>query len=188
MRLAANRGFGWSCIGGEMLQAVAVRGSWVLLGALVVIGCSSAAKSVSLMPTGQPSSAAAATPSPPSACITTAGGRTVLLKLEVADTAERRSVGLSRRESLPEDAGMLFVFPGDQQAAFWMKDTLIPLSIAFVSADGIILEIQDMEPLSEELHRPSRSYRYALEVNQGFFVRNGVAVGDKVEFELGGGS
>ena len=81
---------------------------------------------------------------------------------------------------------MLFIFVVDQQGPFWMKDTLIPLSIAFIAADGRILEIQDMAPMTEELHRPAQSYRYALEVNQGFFSRNGVNPGDQVEIQLGG--
>ena len=79
---------------------------------------------------------------------------------------------------------MLFVFSSDQQAAFWMKDTFIPLSIAFIAADGRILEIQDMQPLSTDLHRPPSAYRYALEVNQGFL--KSVKAGDRVEFQLGG--
>ncbi|MHB1161268.1 MAG: DUF192 domain-containing protein [Chloroflexota bacterium] len=125
-------------------------------------------------------------PAAPAARITTASGRQVAVRLEVADTPETRATGLSRRPSLPEDAGMLFVFPADGQAAFWMKDTLIPLSIAFISAEGRILEIQDMERLSEELHRPAQPYRYAMEVNQGFFKRNEINAGDRVEFQLGG--
>ncbi len=83
---------------------------------------------------------------------------------------------------------MLFVFPSEGQAAFWMKDTSIPLSIAFIAADGRILETRDMQPLSEELHRPTQPYMYALEVNQGFFRQNGVNAGDRVEFRLGGRS
>lgn len=81
---------------------------------------------------------------------------------------------------------MLFVFQQDQGGAFWMKNTLIPLSIAFIAADGSIVDIQDMQPLSEDLHRPSRPYRYALEVNQGFFRDNGLGPDSRVEFHLGG--
>ena len=120
------------------------------------------------------------------AVITTASGKQVYLTLEVADTPQSMQRGLMDRLSMPEDAGMLFVFAGDQRTPFWMKDTLIPLSIAFISGDGQILEIQDMQPLTEDLHRPSYSYRYALEVNQGFFGRHGLGVGDRVEFQLGG--
>ncbi|KKM61697.1 hypothetical protein LCGC14_1529160, partial [marine sediment metagenome] len=92
-----------------------------------------------------------------------------------------RGRGLMDREELPEDGGMLFVFLGDTQAAFWMKDTLIPLSIAFIAADGTILDVQDMEPLSEDAHRPPEPYRYALEVNQGWFREHGLGRGDRVE-------
>ncbi len=81
---------------------------------------------------------------------------------------------------------MLFLFPSDGQAPFWMKNTLIPLSIAFISQDGRILEVQDMAPQTEDLHQPKQPYRYALEVNQGFFRKNGVSAGDKIEFQLGG--
>ena len=76
---------------------------------------------------------------------------------------------------------MLFVPGGDTRTGFWMKDTKIPLSIAFIASDGTILETQDMEPLSEELHRPARAYYYALEVNQGWFERHGLGLGDRVE-------
>ena len=76
---------------------------------------------------------------------------------------------------------MLFVFPSDTEARFWMKDTPSPLSIAFIAADGTILDVQDMEPFSTELHRPPQPYRFALELNQGWFERNGFGVGDRVE-------
>ncbi len=98
------------------------------------------------------------------------------LLVEVADTVEERAQGLMLRESLPEEQGMLFVFEQEVQAAFWMKDTKIPLSIAFVEGEGEIVDIQDMEPLSEELHVPDESYLYAVEANQGWFERNGIGV------------
>lgn len=103
------------------------------------------------------------------------------LTVEVARTAEERARGLMFREELAEDAGMLFVYESDSAASFWMKDTLIPLSIAFIAADGTILEVQDMEPLSEERHRPAQPYRYALEVNRGWFEGHGLGAGDRVE-------
>jgi uncharacterized membrane protein (UPF0127 family) len=81
---------------------------------------------------------------------------------------------------MPEDVGMLFVFPADTDGPFWMKDTLIPLSIAFIAADGTIVNVQDMQPQSTDLHSPGARYRYALEVNQGYFARAGVKPGDKV--------
>ncbi len=103
------------------------------------------------------------------------------LTVELARTAEERSRGLMFREELPEDLGMLFVFPNDTTVGFWMKDTLISLSIAFIAADGVILDVQEMEPLSTELHQPPQPYRFALEVNQGWFGRHGFATGDRVE-------
>jgi uncharacterized membrane protein (UPF0127 family) len=103
------------------------------------------------------------------------------LKVELARTAGERSRGLMFREELAEDGGMLFVYAEDTEAGFWMKDTLIPLSIAFIAADGTILDIQDMEPLSEDTHRPPEPYRYGLEVNQDWFREHGLGRGDRVE-------
>jgi len=109
-----------------------------------------------------------------------AGNRTELT-VELARTAAERSRGLMFRESLAEERGMLFVPGGETRTGFWMKDTKIPLSIAFIASDGTILETQDMEPLSQQLHRPAQPYRYALEVNQGWFERHGLGPGDRVE-------
>ncbi len=108
-------------------------------------------------------------------------GEGVELTVELAQTAAERSRGLMGREELPDNRGMLFVFPQDTETAFWMRDTLIPLSIAFIAEDGAILDVQDMEALSEELHRPPQPYRYALEVNQGWFQEHGFEMGDRVE-------
>jgi uncharacterized membrane protein (UPF0127 family) len=108
-------------------------------------------------------------------------GEGVELTVELARTAGERSRGLMFREELAEDGGMLFVYVEDTEAGFWMKDTLIPLSIAFIAADGTILDVQDMEPLSENTHRPPEPYRYGLEVNQGWFRKHGLGRGDRVE-------
>ncbi len=86
------------------------------------------------------------------------------------------------RESMTEDHGMLFVYDRDSRKSFWMKNTLIPLSIAYIAADGTIREIYDMEPLSTRIVDSRYSVRYALEVNQGAFQRHGIKEGDKVEF------
>ena len=102
------------------------------------------------------------------------------IAIELADTGARRGRGLMFRESLPADAGMLFLFPSDTRGGFWMRNTLVPLSIAFIGSDGRIQEIRDMQPLDETLVSPSASYRWALEVNQGWFGANVVAVGDAV--------
>ena len=157
----------------------------------VLMGCSPVAEVVPAPagPTAARAPTTTPTPAPPlgpHAQIVTADGRAVFVSLEVAATPEQRTVGLSKRALLPAGSGMLFVYPADHQTAFWMKDTWIPLSIAFISADGRILEIQDMEPRSEDLHQPAQAYRNALEVNRGFFENNGVKAGDRVELQLGG--
>jgi len=104
----------------------------------------------------------------------------VELLVEVADTSEERARGLMFRHSLPEDQGMLFKFEAETSIGFWMKDTTIPLSIAFIGGDGVIIDIQDMEPLSLELHSPGRLYQFAVEMNQGWFDRNDVGVGSEI--------
>ena len=102
--------------------------------------------------------------------------------VETADTLESQEKGLMGRESLDENRGMLFVYERDAKKSFWMKNTTIPLSIAYIAADGTIREIYDMEPLSTRTVDSRYSVRYALEVNQGAFERHGIKAGDKVEF------
>jgi uncharacterized membrane protein (UPF0127 family) len=108
-----------------------------------------------------------------------ADGAEVDLLVEIADTPEERSRGLMFRESLPENQGMLFIFEQDGQHNFYMRDTLIPLSIAFIEADGIVVEIEDMEPQTEDLHSAPEPFRYAVEANQGWFDRNGIKAGSR---------
>ncbi|MBR4159390.1 MAG: DUF192 domain-containing protein [Spirochaetia bacterium] len=104
------------------------------------------------------------------------------ITVETADTLESQEKGLMGRESMDEDHGMLFVYERDAKKSFWMKNTKIPLSIAYIAADGTIREIYDMEPLSTRTVDSRYSVRYALEVNQGAFERHGIKAGDKVEF------
>ena len=114
------------------------------------------------------------------------GDDEVSVAVEVADSAAEREVGLMNRESLDEDAGMLFVFSGEHRGGFWMKDTLIPLSVAFVARDGRILRILDMEPCRSEpcrIYDPGVGYASALEVNRGAFTRWGVEEGDRLTLE-----
>lgn len=101
-----------------------------------------------------------------------------VVKAEVAATPRSREVGLMKRASLPEEQGMLFVFPNDGQYCMWMKDTLIPLSVAFMDRQGRILNIADMQPGSLRTHCAAGSIRYALEVNQGWFKRRAIQSGD----------
>jgi uncharacterized protein len=107
----------------------------------------------------------------------------VLLRVEIADTPEAREQGLMGRESLGEDEGMVFVFFEDTRGGFWMKDTLIPLSIAFFGQDGRIVKILDMEPCEEDpcpVYDPGVSYRGAVEMDEGAFDRLGIETGDEI--------
>lgn len=111
------------------------------------------------------------------------GNEELAVPVEVADSRAEWTVGLMNRESLPEEAGMIFLFPQDRRGGFWMKNTLIPLSIAFVDAEGEILRILDMEPCRAdpcEIYDPGVSYRSALEVNQGAFGDWGAEEGDRL--------
>jgi hypothetical protein len=110
-----------------------------------------------------------------------ADGSRLDVRVEIAANQAARARGLMFRTALPEDAGMLFVFPDDTDGPFWMMDTFIPLSIAFIGADGRIVSIKDMRPRSTQLTHPDARYRYALEVNQGFFDRTSIRVGDRAE-------
>jgi uncharacterized membrane protein (UPF0127 family) len=110
-------------------------------------------------------------------------GDPVLLTVEVADTTEQHQFGLMGRESLPEDSGMAFIFFDDQTGGFWMKNTLIPLSIAYFDIDGTIVRILDMEPCKADpckIYDPEATYRGALEVNQGAFDEWGITEGDLI--------
>jgi hypothetical protein len=107
------------------------------------------------------------------------------LTAEVAADRAGHMCGLAFRNGLPADRGMLFAYAQEQIIGFWMKNTFIHLTIAFLDGDGRILEIHDMDPRD-----PGRRYisrlpaRYALEVNQGWFADNGIEVGDRIEFDL----
>jgi uncharacterized protein len=116
--------------------------------------------------------------------IVNSAGESVEVPTEIADTPDERQTGLMGRDALAEDAGMLFVFDTEQPLSFWMKDTLIPLSIAFIDAQGRIVDIQDMQPLDETSHPSAVPAQYALEVNQGFFEARGIQVGDTVAWPV----
>jgi uncharacterized membrane protein (UPF0127 family) len=106
---------------------------------------------------------------------------------EVASTPDQRSQGLMNRATLPVGTGMLFVFQDQAVRSFWMRNTLISLDIAFMDDDFRILDIQQMEAMSEEFHDSRFPARYALEVPEGWFAAHGVRVGDKPTVVFGGG-
>jgi uncharacterized protein len=110
-------------------------------------------------------------------------GKKVEVRVEVADDLAEQAKGLMDRTTLGENKGMLFVYPEERELSFWMKNTLIPLSIAFIDSERRIIDIQDMKPLDDEppSYVSAEPAQYALEVNQGFFEERGVRVGDRVE-------
>ena len=112
--------------------------------------------------------------------ITNSRGERVNMLVEVADTEPSRELGLMFRPSMPPDEGMLFVFEGDTTSAFWMENTILPLSIAFIDASGKILDIHDMQPLDRNTTNASAPYHYALETNQGFFRVHDIVAGNQV--------
>ncbi len=103
------------------------------------------------------------------------------LTAEVASTEATRTQGLMYRRILPENRGMLFVFPDALPRAFWMKNTYVPLSIAYLDDAGVIINITDMKPLTTNTYPSAGPARYALEMNQGWFARRGIKPGAKVE-------
>jgi uncharacterized membrane protein (UPF0127 family) len=100
---------------------------------------------------------------------------------EVANTEATRSTGLMHRRMLPENRGMVFVFPDVAIHAMWMMNTHIPLSVAFIDGEGTIINIADMQPHTQNAHPAARPARYALEMNQSWFRTRGIKPGDKVE-------
>ncbi|MHB9152041.1 MAG: DUF192 domain-containing protein [Spirochaetales bacterium] len=112
--------------------------------------------------------------------VTLRAGETRLVA-EVAATELERTRGLMFRKNLAEGKGMLFVFDSDQKVAFWMKNTSLPLSVAYIGSDGTIYQILDLVPFSEEPRPADRSVRYALEVPQGWFAKVGLKPGDRFE-------
>lgn len=104
------------------------------------------------------------------------------LFVEVAITPQEREEGLMYREFLPENNGMLFIFEEESRLSFWMKNTFIPLSIAFINSKGVIVDIQQMVPMTTVSHVSKLPAKYALEVNKGWFKKHNIAVGDTVKF------
>lgn len=104
----------------------------------------------------------------------------VTLDVEIAKTPQERAQGLQDRSSLPEDAGMLFVFETPDQWSFWMKNTKIPLDLAFINQHGVITEVTSMQPQSAEITQSAFPVLYALEVNKDFFSKHRLSTGAKV--------
>lgn len=102
------------------------------------------------------------------------------IQAEVAASSDARERGLMFRKTMPANAGMLFVFEEKAGHCFWMKNTDLPLSIAFLADDGSIVNIEDMAPQTEDNHCPRAAVRYALEMNKGWFAQKGIKPGAKI--------
>lgn len=109
----------------------------------------------------------------------------VRLDVEVAVTPEERARGLMDRDELGRDWGMLFVFQREETQTFWMHNTRMPLSIAFVGAGLVVRDVQDMERMTDDEHVSAAPALYALETNRGWFRRHGIAPGATVKFSRG---
>ena len=103
-----------------------------------------------------------------------------VIKAELAVTATQQAVGMMMRTEMGANEGMLFVNGDNSPRCFWMRNTLLPLSIAFISDDGTIINIAEMQPRSEESHCSAKPVRYALEMNKGWFAKRGLHAGSKL--------
>ncbi|MRR09627.1 DUF192 domain-containing protein [bacterium] len=150
--------------------------SFILLLAVGLLACSGCREHK----TAQPSPAASVESRPGRTAVTIGPAR---LWVEVVDDEPSRAQGLMFRRELPDDEGMLFVFERPQPLSFWMRNTYLPLDIAFLTDELRVLNIEAMRPLDEGPRYRSRGLaRYAVETNQGWFKRNGVKPGDTLSF------
>lgn len=108
------------------------------------------------------------------------------LEVEVARTNKQRATGLMHRAELGRNEGMLFIFKSEKHLSFWMKDTSIALSIAFLDKNGVVTDIYDMEPFSLESVRSTVKCTYAIEANRGFFQEAGLEKGDTIDLSAVG--
>lgn len=104
-----------------------------------------------------------------------------LISAQVAATPEQRSVGLMWRQDMPANEGMLFVFERPAQQCFWMKNTLLPLTAAFVEDDGTIVNLADMKPQTTDSHCSAKPVRFVLEMHQGWFAKRGISPGQRLQ-------
>lgn len=102
------------------------------------------------------------------------------IRAQVAKAPEQRQIGLMFRKEMPTHEGMLFIFDEPSVQCFWMRNTLIPLSIAFLADDGTVVSMADMQPQNDASHCSARPVRFALEMNQGWFAKRGVKAGSRI--------
>ena len=111
------------------------------------------------------------------------------IEVQVASTPAQQATGLMYRAEMPQHEGMLFIFPEAKQQCFWMKNTLIPLTAAFVADDGTVVNLEDMQPKTTQSHCSTKPVRFVLEVNQGWFMKRGLKAGVRLvgpPFKSGG--
>lgn len=148
---------------------------------LVMVACDGGAAATPTPGPGAPTPAPSETPVPGELAtrqLTVSGaGVTREITAEIARTDAERQHGLMDRDSMPEGHGMLFLFREDGRVGFWMHNTRIPLTIAYLDQDGRVMELRDGTPLDERPITPKKPYRYVLEMNQGWFARHGLGVG-----------
>ena len=106
------------------------------------------------------------------------------IEAQVARTVDQRTIGLMHRKEMPQHEGMLFVFEQPSQQCFWMKNTLLPLSVAFLADDGTVINVDEMAPQTLESHCSHKPVRYVLEMNKGWFAKRGVKPGMKLAGEI----
>jgi uncharacterized membrane protein (UPF0127 family) len=104
-----------------------------------------------------------------------------VLNVEVAQTPEEHQIGLMFRKTMPTNDGMIFIFEHPNQQCFWMKNTLIPLSVAFIADDGTIVNVDDMAPQTLNSHCSLKEVRFVLEMNDGWFAKRGIKAGSKLQ-------
>jgi uncharacterized membrane protein (UPF0127 family) len=129
----------------------------------------------------QGSAHAQSAPQPPLPTVSLTAGGMHVIRAEVARTPAERATGMMMRTEMASNAGMLFLFDYEGPQCFWMKNTLLPLSIAFIADDGTIVGLADMQPKTLENHCSEKPVRYALEMNQGWFAKRGIKLGAKLQ-------
>ena len=158
--------------------------AWALASAAGLVGGDDDPRMLDPVPAGAPATTAPGTrPATATYRLEPPGGDPVTVRLEVAADPAARARGLMGRARLPEGTGMVFLYPGDVAEAYWMKNTLVPLSIAFVGADGRVVSVAEMTPCTADpcpSYPPAGPYRYAVELPAGAFAAAGVGEGDKV--------
>lgn len=107
-----------------------------------------------------------------------------LITAQVANTHQQRAIGLMWRKDMPPNEGMIFIFEHPQRQCFWMQNTFLPLTAAFIDDDGTIVNLADMQALSTESHCSERPVRFVLEMHQGWFAQRGIVAGQRIRGSL----